>query len=105
MSEEILQAAGDTAFWRRKAEQAEALARTLQTQRDAVEQNAADLRAALAQAEADAAALRALCERQLDPTRTIRDRHMELIAALASDHPGAALLAELEASLLSALTS
>jgi len=63
MSEEVAEAAGDIAYWRQRAEAA----------------------------EADAAALRAALEGQLDPTRTIRDRHMEAYQLLEIEHPGAAL--------------
>lgn len=44
MSEEVALAAGDIAFWKRRAEQATALARELQAERDQAEQDAADLR-------------------------------------------------------------
>lgn len=47
MSEEVLQAAGDIAFWRKRAEQAEAMARTLQTQRDRAEADTAAMKEVL----------------------------------------------------------
>lgn len=45
MSEEVAQVIGDIAYWRQRAEQAEALARTLQSQRDVAEADLEALRA------------------------------------------------------------
>lgn len=111
MSEEVALAAGDIAHWKRKAEQATALARELQKQRDQAEQDAADLRrsmsimqddhrrvlALLNQAEADAAALRIALELTVE-TFGIKGSGMPAVDARAADHPGATLLAELEAA-------
>lgn len=81
MSEEAARAAGDIDYWRRRAEQAEALALTLQAQRD--------------QAEADAAALVSAIEHiealGLDTWHI--PRHVADV--LRAEHPGASLLADL----------
>jgi len=61
-----------------------------------IESQLAQAHEALILAEADAAVLRSALEQQLDPTRTIRDRHMQAYELIEVDHPGAALLAEIQ---------
>lgn len=88
MSEEVARAAGDIAYWRNRAEQAEALALTLQAQRD--------------QAEADAAELRELytdIERWRESGGDVRElRYVLDTADRIRPNAGAALLTELEAA-------
>lgn len=115
MSHEISQTLYDLAYWQRRAEQAEALARTLQAQRDAAEEiaemttAAANIlkQAALAwkaralTAEADCVALRHMSDVSL---RTycgccgVCHRCQYDLPVLNAEHPGALLLAELEAA-------
>lgn len=86
MSEEIAQAAGDLAYWQRRAEQAERA-------RDAE-------RAARRNAEADVGWWRATVANYVT-SATVEDRQilrMTMAEALTRLHPGAALLVELAAA-------
>ena len=93
-------------YWQRRAETAETLlanyqtvvSRLLATQSPApiiLEGVSPELWKRVEQAEADALAFRQALEAQLDPTRPIRDRHMEAHALLEQKHPGAPFLARI----------